>query len=264
MNETDKAHFETFGFLFSRRLFSASEMEAIKLAAEQVWTEELGKTPAADEEMHTAPFVERNETLLKLVDDERIHEVISGLLGEDFIWSGSEGNRGFLKGTPIHHWHADRPGESELGYTRIKIMIYLDPTTKEEGAIRVIPGSHRLPLHEDLRPFQENHIKHIDDFFGMKGPDVPCYAFESEPGDVLFFNQSLFHGVHGKTGPRRYIALKFIARPTCDAHFASLMRWSKYAFHPHERILACDRPVIRKMVDGLDELREQAESLANT
>ena len=259
MTETDIAHFDTFGFLFYRQLLSPEEVAAIQQAAEFVWTEELGQAPALDEEMHTAPFVERNETLMTLVDHPLIHPILAELLGEDFLWSGSEGNRGFLKGTPIHHWHADRPGAHELDYRRIKIMIYLDPTTKDTGAIRVIPGSHRMPFHEDLRPFQENHLEGIDDFFGMRGPDVPCYAAESQPGDVLFFNQSLFHGVYGKTGPRRYIALKYIERPTQKEHFVSLKRWSEYAFHPHEGFRRCDRPAVRAMLDGLEDLRVQAD-----
>ena len=161
MNPRDKAHFETFGFLFLRQLFTPEEIETIKQAAEDVWTEELGRPPAIDEEMHTAPFIERNETLLRLADDKRIYDVVSSLMGDAFYWSGSEGNRGFLQGTPIHHWHADRSGPQELDYLRIKIMIYLDQTTKDEGAIRVIPGSHRMPFHEDLRPFQELSLIHI-------------------------------------------------------------------------------------------------------
>jgi ectoine hydroxylase-related dioxygenase (phytanoyl-CoA dioxygenase family) len=262
MRQNDKAHFDTFGFLFKRQLYTAEEMETIGQAAEQVWTGELGRAPACDEDMHVAPFVERNETLLSLADDERIYDTISSLLGEDFIWSGSEGNRGFAKERPVHHWHTDRPGETELEYTRIKIMIYLDPTVKDLGAIRVIPGSHRMPLHEALQPFQKRHVERTPDFFGMDGADVPCYPVESRPGDVLFFNQSLFHSVYGKTGSRRYIALKYAERPRCDAQLSSLKKWSDYALHPHEGILACDRPAIRKMIEDIDQLREKAEEIS--
>ena len=99
MNPEDKAHFETFGFLFLRQLFTPEENETIKQAAEDVWTEELGRLPAIDEEMHTAPFIERNGTLLRLVDDERIYDVVSSLMGDAFYWSGSEGNRGLPQGT---------------------------------------------------------------------------------------------------------------------------------------------------------------------
>ena len=56
------------------------------------------------------------------------------LLGQDMIWSGSEGVQGTMTRRPFHHWHADRPGPQELGYLRIKIMMYLDPMRKDAGS----------------------------------------------------------------------------------------------------------------------------------
>ena len=246
--------FEVFGFLVFEQAFSAEEVEKITGAAEALWEVELGRRPGLEEDMHTVPFVERHPALTELVEDNRIYGPVAQLLGEDFIWSGSEGNRGFQPDRDAHHWHADRWGKQELGYTRIKIMIYLDPMRKERGALRVIPGSHRAPLHVDLEPFVRCHSEPAPTFFGMEGADVPCYAVETEPGDVVMFNHCLFHSVYGKEGQRRYIALKFAAPPTCDAHLASLNRWSKYAFHPDEAFLNSDRPRIRNMVEGLVEL----------
>lgn len=97
--------------------------------------------------MHTVPFVERHSTMTHLVEDDRIYGPVKQLLGRDFIWSGSEGNRGFHPDRESHHWHPDRWGKQELGFSRIKIMIYLDQIRKESGALRVIPGSHRASLH---------------------------------------------------------------------------------------------------------------------
>ena len=37
----------------------------------------------------------------------------------------------------------------------MKVSLYLDPLTKETGCLRVIPGSHRLPLHETLKPWAQ-------------------------------------------------------------------------------------------------------------
>ncbi len=253
--------FKTFGFLHFRQAFSLEEIDTIARAAEDLWEKELGRSPGEEEDMHTVPFVEKHPLLMPLMEDNRIYEPIGQLLGEDFIWSGSEGNRGFLSGRSAHHWHADRPGRQELDYTRIKIMLYLDPMRKARGAFRVIPGSHRSPLHEDLEPFQRSHVEDDPTFFGMDGSDVPCYAVETDPGDMLMFNQSLFHGVYGKKGRRRFIALKYAVRPTQDAHIASLLRWSPIAFHPDKAILNSDRPRIQGMVEGLVELGEKARHL---
>ena len=111
------------------------------------------------------------------------------LLGENFIWVGSEGMYGFSDRLRDHHWHSDGDKDTrKLAYRHIKSMIYLDPLRRESGALRVIPGSHRLPLNEMLQPFQDDHIKEQPTFFSLEGKEIPAYAIETDPGDVVLFN----------------------------------------------------------------------------
>ena len=252
-------HFETFGFVLLRQAFTAAEMSQITAASQQLWAEVLKSDPEATD-LGTAPFIELAPKLTWLADDDRIYGPMEQLLGAGFIWSGSEGNNCIAPG-PDHDWHADRPGARELDYLRIKIMLYLAPMKKEEGALRIIPGSHRDPLHSELDPFQSVHGQEQPTFFGMHGSEVPCHALETQPGDAALFSQSLFHGVYGKVPNRRYLALKYAARPTEDAHLASLARYSPYALEPHESFAASERPRIRGMVEGLEQLGERAASL---
>ena len=65
------ACFKTFGFLFFRQAFSTEEMESLIQAAEDVWTQELGRPPEVEEDVHTVPFVEKHPRLMSLVDDDR-------------------------------------------------------------------------------------------------------------------------------------------------------------------------------------------------
>ncbi len=248
------ACFETFGFLFFRQTFSPEEMQNITLAAEEVWEERLGHRPEEGEAASVGNFIEGHPRLAQLAEDRRVHGPAARLLGPGLIWSGSEGNRGIARGD-AHYWHADREGKEELGYLRIKCMLYLDPMRKDTGALRVIPGSHRLPLHEDLVSFRDRYEEENPLYFGMEGPDVPCHAVETQPGDLIIFNQSLYHAVYGEKGRRRrYIALKYAARPITDAHIASLKLWSPGVFEPDEAFLNSDRPRIRRLVEGLVEL----------
>ncbi len=255
--------FDTFGFLHLRQVLTPEERQTITAAADATWAGELERNPQADD-IGLSYFVEDHPALRPLLTDDRIYQPMVQLLGEDFIWSGSEGNRAVDPKIDDHHWHADRPGAPELDYLRIKIMIYLSPMRKEQGALRVIPGSHRLPLHAHLQPFQRAHSDVAPTFFGMCGADVPCHAVETDPGDVVIFTQNLFHSVYGKTGLRRYIALKFVERPTCNAHLASLQRWSPYTFAPAPSLLASGDPRIQRMVAGLIELGERAKNLETT
>jgi hypothetical protein len=251
--------FRVFGFLVIREAFTPEEMERIAHEAERVWEAYLGRPAAPDEPLGIAPFLELNPRLLFLIEDDRIYIPMTQLLGQDVIWSGSEGNQGIAGGRAAHHWHADRPGPLELGYTRIKIILYMDPMRKDTGALRVIPGSHRSPFHEALEPFQIAHVEADPRFFGMNGADVPAYPVETDPGDVVVFNQSLFHAVYGHPDRRRrFIALKYAARPTTPAHLASLRRGSQYTFTPHEALRLSESPRLRGLIDGLAELGQRA------
>jgi hypothetical protein len=246
--------FQTFGFLCLRQFFSQAEIDSFAREAESFWEQHDRRGPDESRYFHGGRFIEQRDRMRHLPADDRIYVPLKQLLGGDFIWAGSECNHGMQTGTNAHHWHADRPGTRELSYARIKIMLYLDPMRPENGALRVIPGSHRLPLHEDLQAFQDRHEESDPTFFGLRGEEIPCQILTTDPGDLLMFNHCLFHSVYAKSGRRRYIALKFAARPTCDAHLDSLRKFQPDTFEPHDGLLTSSNPRIRRMVQGLAEL----------
>jgi len=247
-----KAHFDVFGFLILRQAFTPKEIDKTASEAEIIWEDRRNKNPSQNEGISLDEFVEQRPTLMNLLVDDRIHGTIEGLLGPDFIFAGSEGQ---VTSHRYHGWHPDRPGdEEEVSYLRIKVMLYLDPLNKDNGCLRVIPGSHRLPLHTQIEP--ENRHQHGEYVkpFDVSGPDIPGFPFECRPGDVIFFCQSLWHGMFNGKDSRRYVALKFADRPTTDKHLASLRYYKKDIFEPSDVLLKSDHPRIRKMVENLPRL----------
>ena len=87
-----------------------------------------------------------------------------------------------------------------------------------------MPGSHRPPFYDHLDRLNHIQSRPEETPFGVAGPDLPGYALEVEPGDAVFFNQHLYHAVFGKQADRRYIALKFAAKPTTPRHFEGLRK----------------------------------------
>ena len=140
-------------------------------------------------------------------------------------------------------------------------MLYLDPQEKETGAFRVIPGSHRPGFNGSLISFTDEHMGENPRFFGLEGPDVPCHAAETTPGDIVIFHHSLYHAVYGKRGARRYIALKFVAPPVGDEQILSLQKYSDYVFHPDEAFVNSEDERIRRMVGGFDTLARRLDEL---
>ena len=247
-----KAHFDVFGFLIFRQAFTPKEIDKTASEAEIIWEDRRNKNSSQNEGISSDEFVELRPTLTNLLVDDRIHGTIEGLLGPDFIFAGSEGQ---VTSHRYHGWHTDRPGdEEELSYLRIKVMIYLDPLDKGSGCLRVIPGSHQLPLHQEIEP--EEHHQHAETVkpFDVTGSDMPCFPLECRPGDVIFFNHSLWHGMFNGTKGRRYIALKFAARPLTDKQLASLHYYTKHMFEPADNLLKSDNPIIRRMVEDLPRL----------
>ena len=249
LTEAQAAHFDAFGFL-KLRAFSDGEVRAMVAEAEAA-------DPACSDP------VERSELLTALMVT-RLLPAMRRLLGEGFVWSGSECNisRGERQaggqqnlGTPLpaeyrralglgsryaeHTWHADRPGVGECAYDRIKVMAYLTPTDADSGALRVIAGSHRAELHGRLEPLQRCHAAVNADGlrlssadpewaartgFGLGGTELPCTVLSVTPGELIIFHHSLFHGIYYHYDGRTVVAAKFAARPTDIAHHASNMR----------------------------------------
>ena len=138
-----------------------------------------------------------------------------------------------------------------MDFAQIKIMIYLQSMRKETGALRVIPGSHHAPFHTMLLPLQEQKQDTSAGVFGVTGCDLPCTTLEVDPGDVVVFDHYLFHAVYGKQEMRRYVALKFAAKPETEEHYEALRVHSQDASKLHERMRYSEHLRVKGMVEGL-------------
>ena len=150
------------------------------------------------------PFIDRHETLCQLLDHSGIEGIAGSILGDDFSYTGSDGN--FFVGETL--WHSDKgPGD---GHTAIKLAFYLDPVGPDSGCLRVIPGSHRygdvfadgvhsaIPVVAESRP---------EESWGVDGSDVPAFSLESEPGDLVVFDHGTKHSAWGGGDRRRMFTI---------------------------------------------------------
>ena len=136
-------------------------------------------------------------------------------------------------------------------------MIYLEPMTRETGALRVIPGSHHQDFRSSLLPLNKLHVQAAGDgaleYYGVTGEALPCVALETTPGDLVIFDHYLYHSVYHKRQGRRYVAMKFAARPTLPAHFEALEREHQGASELDAGFRNHRRPRIAAMVTPLLE-----------
>ena len=132
--------FNAFGYLHLRERFTKDEMATIRREAEEIWYEQV---PGFDgkEFVNLSPFAERRPFLSQLVDDDRLYDIPEGILGADFLFQVTEGCVR-VGDTP---WHGGGHTQSPLPH--IKVSVYLDSLDRNNGCLRVLPGSHRNYLN---------------------------------------------------------------------------------------------------------------------
>jgi hypothetical protein len=197
------AFFKAFGFLFLPGLLKPDEMDAVGEHFDHWLEAEREGAPFPGETRQSLYAIAELEPLFtELVVDDRIYGTVEALLGEGFQWLGSEGN--LYVGDTM--WH---PDGTRLEFRPMKVSLYLDPLTADTGCLRLIPGSHTMPFHEEVKPIAQS----------ISGPDVPAWALGNRPGDVLFADMNTWHAAFGGTVGRRHLAVNFVPEPREEADY---------------------------------------------
>ena len=257
------AHFDVFGFLVLRQVFGTDEMEAIIHEFEAAMLEDRDGVPfdGMKRQQLSDWFLDR-PTVQFMIDGDQIRGPIEQLLGTDYTFlDGNDGN--FYVGDTL--WHPDqgwapqipegrddpylKAGNYRGHYERaIKVALYLDPVGSDTGCLRVIPGSHRSPYHEQLWslhytvPSASSGLPHVrpkmiemwerdtgdldgvEEFltdpdvnhFGLGPGHVPGFALESQPGDAVFMDYQMWHASFGGWAGRRMFTLNYKAAQLND------------------------------------------------
>ena len=246
------AHYETFGFLVLRQLFTPEEAAIMREEAEEIFTEDRGGKPfPGAESQFVQPFFHRRPFLSGVVADDRIYNVGVDLLGPDFLLHGTEGR---LRVGPTP-WHAGRVEPAAVRH--VKFGIYLDALTKDTGCLRVIPGTHVLgspDLFDSMRDTRDDE----DSFrpFGLESPEVSCVSLETVPGDVIAFTEGVLHGSFGGKPGRHQHAFSFFSNPTTETeleHLFATYKKTKFSMRHPQSYLSSDNPRIRRMVSKMVE-----------
>ena len=248
------AHFETFGFLVLRDVFSAAEVGSIQTEFDSVWSEASGGEAWSGEKTESRqPFCEIRPSLTELVEDDRIYGAVEQLLGPKFIWGAS----GATRYVGDSGWHADDYGGLLETYPAIKVVMYLEPVDKDTGCLRIIPGSHHSSFKRALRPLEEQNADSSMMPFSVPGRETPGYPMETQPEDLLFFDSRAHHGAFGGRPGRSNIQMVYFPEPAGDEEVEVLRQVhdrTEYHLRVPETFLNSDRPRLRSMASRLVEL----------
>lgn len=224
--EQQRAFFETFGFLKLPGLVKPQLAQIIE-DFEAVFPQ-LGIKHDGTKRTMIVPFVDQRAGLSALLDHPGVLEVVGNLLGPDFNYVSSDGN--YYTGDTS--WHRDSLYKTN---SYIKIAFYLDKVTKDTGCLRVIPGSHR---DEAQDTWDDEALRASAAVWGVEQRDLPAYALESEPGDMLVFNHRLRHASFGGSHQRRMFTMNLGRRAKTPEEIEDLIsyvawQWYGWAKEPY-------------------------------
>jgi hypothetical protein len=208
------AHFHAFGFIVLRQWFTAQEVTRIQSESSAVLEQTYRDTPFDGSLRHFCCLNDDDmaPTCAGLLGDPRFFDVAEQLVGKVMpIWNDANRYVDAVTG-----WHPDVvPHEWAMRLAAVKFCHYLQPVRAHSGALRLIPGSHRRPYHDQVRSFISDHPGDT--------AAVPAYICETDPGDVVVFSTPTWHASVGGQKDRRLNTVAFYQSPTRDDDMRELL-----------------------------------------
>jgi ectoine hydroxylase-related dioxygenase (phytanoyl-CoA dioxygenase family) len=210
ITEAHRQQFERDGYVVVRGLFSAEEAEAYKqhfmdLRAAGTYPGDMAGVDLTSDDplkryprmIHMHRWDDRSRTWLL---DDRLRDALAALMDDEplavqtMMYFKPPGARG----QALHqdqHFLRVQPG------TCMAAWMALDLCDEANGCMRVVPGSHQLPL---LCTEQADTSQSFTDIAVSVPDEQASVPVNMQPGDVLFFNGLAIHGSFPNTTTDRF------------------------------------------------------------
>jgi len=227
LSAAEKAFYAAQGYVLPAWRLPETRVESMRNALDRLLAANPGVRPERLVSAHLEngkEGVKGSRDFLDLARDAELIELISDAIGEDVILWGCQvfckpGGDGLE--TPFHqdgHYWPIRP------LATCTAWIALDPSTRENGCLRVVPGSHKgQQLFEHLREDRTDLVltQRISDpaFDEDLAVDI-----ELEPGQMSLHDVYMIHGAAVNRSPRRRAGVAIRYMPGTSVMERSLMK----------------------------------------
>ncbi|MET8244088.1 phytanoyl-CoA dioxygenase family protein [Streptomyces sp. NPDC005202] len=204
--EQAAADYAEHGFAIIRNVIPEDLLEE---AREHVdWL--TAKYPQLRPEHFHHPLIRNDAFWVRLISDPRLVDIGEYFLGPDLAcFTAHYICKPPYDGQPVL-WHQDGAYWKLAPMNALTVWLAVDESTTENGCLRMIPGSHELPLYEpNLRTDKPNML-----FSEADGGLVRQWAeergivdIELNPGDVSIHHPHLLHCSEANTSPKRRCGL---------------------------------------------------------
>ena len=250
IDESEKQHLDDQGYLLLEDFMSPELMAAVRSRIEDIFAEEGDRAGAEFKQepqaRRLANLVNKGDIFQHIIATPQVLEYVSYVLGPQFKLSSLN----FRSANPRSDWvqplHCDAGAlPDEKGYWVCNVIWLLDDFTTENGATRMVPGSHKwksLPQDVLLDP---------------QAPHPDEVLLTARAGTVVIMNTHMWHGA---TANRT-------ARPRRALH-SFYCRWDKPQQQYQKKLLSPEvqqrlSPEIRQLLALDDPLNDELSSQAS-
>jgi hypothetical protein len=188
------SHFQTFGFAVLRQFFETNALvEEIDRVLHDGILPSSGRIRGAVTSFQYVPMMTA-ETPMSLSLLDRTEGVAKILLRCPVLPTRAKA----VRYSGDTSWHAD----SVVPIASVGCAAYLECLEAESGALRVLPGSHGPEFSDAICALGT----------GIAAQTLPAHVVSTEPGDLIVFDEHLFHASCGG-GVRRQWRVDFVSDP---------------------------------------------------
>lgn len=219
LSEAELAQYRELGYVIPRFHLPEGRVKEMAGALDELLARNPGVRPEKLISAHieggaggNAEGVRGSRRFLELAMDPDIVELVSGAIGEDIVLWGCHvfckpPEEGFE--TP---WHQDGHYWPIRPLATCTVWVALEPSTRANGCLRVIPGSHRERrlhdhLHEDRTDLTLNQRLAPQTFDEGSAVDL-----ELQPGQMSLHDVYMIHGAQANRSAQRRtgVALRYM------------------------------------------------------
>lgn len=222
LDASEKARYRDEGYVVPRYRLPAARVDALREVLDRLIRDNPTIRPERLVSIHiegkNAEGVRGSKAFLELAQDEAILDLVADVIGPDIILWGCQI---FCKpggdGMEVP-WHQDGQYWPIRPIATCTAWIALDPSTRENGCLRVIPGSHRgKVLHPHLTEDRKDLVltqRAVDGTFD----EATAVDLELEPGQMSLHDVYMIHGSAPNRSPKRRAGVAIRYMPA-TSHF---------------------------------------------
>jgi ectoine hydroxylase-related dioxygenase (phytanoyl-CoA dioxygenase family) len=195
----ETAHYREQGYvLFKKPLFEQAKFDRLSALFEEHLAQRGEK---ASDELNTPHF--HDERLLEYLLAPEVLDLVEPLIGPDIgLWASHFISKEPYTGraTPWHEDSAYWEGRLDRYDKIVTVWLAIDRSTRENGCMRVIPGTHHggFSEYEDVDRRSNTFATSIKDV-----DESRAVYFELEPGECSLHDSRIIHGAQANESPMR-------------------------------------------------------------